>query len=65
MPFVCICAGGLLILGFGQAEEQQAAEAERGALRPRLTASSMERLKTPGMEPTSRRTPSPGQRKRG
>ena len=29
------------------------------------TASSTERLKTPGMEPTALRTPSPGQMKRG
>jgi hypothetical protein len=49
-------SGALLVLGLGQAEKEQAADA---------TASSTERLKTPGMELTSRRTPSPGQRKRG
>ena len=49
----------------GQAEEQQAADAEGGGLFGFLTASSTERLKTPGMELTSLRTPSPGQMKSG
>ena len=50
----------------GQAEEQHAADAVAPAP-PRLpcTASSTDRLKTPGIDGTSRRTPSPSQTNSG
>ena len=50
-------AGGLLVFRFRQAEEKQAADAELAASSASRTASSTERLKTPGMEPTGGECP--------
>jgi len=47
------------------AEQQQAAEGQRPHAAASFTASSIERLNTPGIEPISLRTPSPGQRNSG
>ena len=54
------CAGSLFVFAFRQAEEQQAADAQLRGFFRFLTASSTERLKTPGMEPMALRTPCRG-----
>ena len=57
--------GAFRVLVRGQAEQQHARDAfaaRRGRFR---TASSTERLNTPGIEEISRRTPSPSQTKSG
>jgi len=48
---------GVLVLG--QAEEQDAANAVAASALDLLHGSSTDRLNTPGIEPISRRTPSP------
>ena len=59
-------AGGDFVFGLREAKEDDGGNAQREQVRrASFTASSTERLNTPGMERTSFRTPSPGQTNRG